>query len=74
MRSATQSVIKYSQARSEAYPKYIQLRNQDQDAAEKAYHSVVDPLEADFISTLKATIRNDVNSREIAQRFGLVDF
>jgi hypothetical protein len=73
-RSVAQSAIKFSQARGEAYAKYIQLRNQDPDAAEKAYHSVVDPLEADFISTLKATIRGEENSREIAERFGLVDF
>ena len=73
-RAVAQSAIKFSQARGEAYAKYIQLRRQDPDAAEKAYHSVVDPLGADFISTLKATIRTDENSREIAERFGLVDF
>ena len=73
-RSVAQSVIKFSQARGEAYAKYIQLRSQDPDAAEKAYHSVVDSLEGDFNSTLKVTIRNDENSHEIAQRFGLVDF
>jgi hypothetical protein len=73
-RSVAQAAIKFSQARGEAYAKYIQLRNQDPDAAGKAYHSVVDPLEADFISTLKAAIRGDENSREIAERFGLVDF
>ncbi len=73
-RSVAQSAIKFSQARGEAYAKYIQLRNQDAEAAEKAYHSVVDPLEAGFISTLKAAIRGDENSREIAERFGLVDF
>jgi hypothetical protein len=73
-RSVAQSAIKFSQARGEAYAKYIQLRNQHREAAEKAYHSVVDPLEADFISTLKTTIRGDENSREITERFGLVDF
>jgi hypothetical protein len=73
-RSVAQSAIKFGQARSEAYAKYIQVRSQDPDAAEKAYHSVVDPLESDFISTLKAAIRKDENSGEIAQRFGLVDF
>jgi hypothetical protein len=73
-RSVAQSVIKFSPARSDAYAKYIQLRSQDPNAAEKAYHSVVDPLEADFTSTLKVAIRNDENSREIAERFGLVDF
>ena len=73
-RSVAQSVIKFSQSRSEAYAKYIQLRSQDPDTAEKAYHSVIDSLESDFISTLKVAIRNDENSREIAQRFGLVDF
>jgi hypothetical protein len=72
-RSVAQSAIKFSQTRGEVYAKYIQLRNQNPDA-EKAYHSVVDPLEADFISTLKAAIRGDENSREIAERFGLVDF
>jgi hypothetical protein len=73
-RSVAQSVIKFGPARSEAYAKYIQLRSQDPDAAEKAYHSAVDPLEGDFTSALKAAIRNDENSREIAARFGLVDF
>ena len=73
-RSVAQSVIKFSQSRSEAYAKYIQLRSQDPDAAEKEYHSAIDSLESDFISTLKVAIRNDENSREIAQRFGLVDF
>ena len=73
-RSVAQSVIKFSQSRSEAYAKYIQLRSQDLDVAEKAYHSAVDSLESDFSSTLKVAIRNDENSREIAQRFGLVDF
>jgi hypothetical protein len=73
-RLVAQSVIKYSQARSQAYAEYIRLRNQDPDAAEKAYHSIVDPLQSDFIGQLKATLRNDVNSREIADRFGLVDF
>ena len=73
-RLVAQSVIKYSQARSEAYAAYVRARNQDPDAAEKAYHSIVDPLGQDFIGQLKATLRSDVNSREIAQRFGLVDF
>ena len=68
------SVIKYSHARTEAYAAYVRFRNQDPDAAEKAYHSIVDPLERDFIAQLKATLRTDVNSREIAERFGLVDF
>ena len=73
-RLVAQSVIKYSQARSEAYATYVHSRNQDPDAAEKAYHSIVDPLQQDFIGQLKATLRNDANSQEIAQRFGLVDF
>ena len=73
-RLVAQSVIKYSQARSEAYAAYVRARNQDPDAAEKAYHSIVDPLEQDFTGQLKATLRSDVNFREIAQRFGLVDF
>lgn len=73
-RAVAQAAIKFSQARGEAYAKYIQLRSQDADAAEKGYHSVVDPLEADFISALKAAMRKDENSREIAERFGLVDF
>jgi hypothetical protein len=73
-RLVAQSVIKYSQARSEAYATYVRTRNQDPDAAEKAYHSIVDPLHQDFVAQLKATLRNDANSREIAQRFGLVDF
>jgi hypothetical protein len=73
-RLVAQSVIKYSQARSEAYATYVRTRNQDPDAAEKVYHSIVDPLQQDFIAQLKATLRNDANSREIAQRFGLVDF
>jgi hypothetical protein len=73
-RLVAQSIIKYSQARSEAYAAYVQARNQDPDAAEKAYHSIVDPLEQDFMGQLKATLRSDENSREIAQRFGLVDF
>jgi len=68
------SVIKYSQARSEAYAEYVRVRNQDPEAAEKAYHSIVDPLERDFSGKLKTTLQNDVDSREIAQRFGLVDF
>jgi hypothetical protein len=68
------SVIKYSQARSEAYAAYVRARNQDQDAAEKAYHSIVDQQEQDFTGQLKATLRSDENSHEIAQRFGLVDF
>jgi hypothetical protein len=73
-RLVAQSVIKYSQARAETYAEYIRARNQDPDAAEKAYHSIVDPLERDFIGQLKATLQSDVNSREIAERFGLVDF
>jgi hypothetical protein len=73
-RLVAQSVIKYSQARAEAYAEYIRVRNQDSEAAEKAYHSIVDPLERDFIGQLKATLQSDVNSREIAERFGLVDF
>jgi len=73
-RLVAQSAIKFSQVRGEAYARYIQLRNQDQDAAEKAYHSAVDPLEAEFTSTLKTAIRNDENSREIEERFGLADF
>jgi hypothetical protein len=73
-RLVAQSVIKYSQARSEAYAAYVRARNQDPEAAEKAYHSIVDPLEQDFAGQLKATLRSDENSREIAQRFGLVDF
>ena len=73
-RLVAQSVIKYSQARAEAYAEYIRVRNQDPEAAEKAYHSIVDPLERDFIGQLKATLQSDVNSREIAERFGLVDF
>jgi hypothetical protein len=73
-RLVAQSVIKYSQARSEAYATYVRSRNQDPDAAEKAYHSIVDPLQQDFIGQLKATLRNDADSQEIAQRFGLVDF
>jgi hypothetical protein len=73
-RLVAQSVIKYSQARSEAYAEYIRARNQDPDAAEKAYHSIVAPLERGFIGQLKAALQSDVNSREIAERFGLVDF
>jgi hypothetical protein len=73
-RSVAQSAIKFSQARGEAYAKYVQLRSQDPDAAEKAYHSVVDPLEANFTSALKAAIQKDEDSREIGERFGLVDF
>ena len=73
-RLVAQSVIKYSQARSEAYAAYVGVRNQDPEAAEKAYHSIVDPLEQDFKGQLKATLRSDENSREIAERFGLVDF
>lgn len=72
-RLVAQSVIKYSQARSDAYAAYVRTRNQDPDAAEKAYHSTVDPLQQDFIGQLKATLRDDSNSREIAQRFGLTD-
>ncbi len=73
-RLVAQSVIKYSQARAQAYAEYVRVRNQDPEAAEKAYHSTVDPLERDFIGQLKATLQSDVNSREIAERFGLVDF
>ena len=73
-RLVAQSVIKYSQARSQAYSAYVRARNQDQDAAEKAYHLIVDPLQQDFIGQLKVTLQSDVNSREIAERFGLVDF
>jgi hypothetical protein len=73
-RSVAQSVIKYSQARAQAYAEYVRVRNQDPEAAEKAYHSTVDPLERDFIGQLKATLQSDANSREIAERFGLVDF
>jgi len=62
------SVIKYSQVRTEAYAAYVHSRNQN------AYHSIVYPLEQEFIAQLKATLRSDVNSREIAHRFGLVDF
>ena len=69
-RLVAQSVIKYSQARSEAYAAYVHSRNRDSHA----YHSIVDPLEQEFIADLKAALRSDVNSREIAQRFGLVDF
>jgi hypothetical protein len=67
-RLVAHSVIKYSQARTEAYAAYVHTCNQT------AYHSIVYPLEQDFIAQLKATLRSDVNSREIAQRFGLVDF
>jgi hypothetical protein len=73
-RLVAHSVIKYSQARTEAYAAYVHARNRNPDAAKKAYHSIVYPLEQDFIAQLKATLRSDVNSREIAQRFGLVDF
>ena len=73
-RSVAQSVIKFSQARTEAYAKYVQVRNQDADAAEKAYHSIIDPLESQFVGALKSTLQTDVNSREYAERFGLVDF
>jgi hypothetical protein len=73
-RLVAQSVIKYSQAQAETYAEYIRARNQDPEAAEKAYHSIVDPLQRDFIGQLKATLQSDVNSREIAERFGLVDF
>jgi hypothetical protein len=73
-RLVAQSIIKYSQARSEAYAAYVRARNQDPDAAAKAYHSIVDPLEQDFKGQLKASLGSDENSREIAQRFGLVDF
>ena len=73
-RLVAQSVIKYSQARAQAYAEYVRVRNQDPEAAEKAYHSIVDPLERDFTGQLKATLQSDVNSREIAERFGLVDF
>ena len=73
-RLVAQSVIKYSQARSQAYAAYVSARNQDLDAAEKAYHSIVDPLEQDLKGQLKTALRSDENSSEIAQRFGLVDF
>jgi hypothetical protein len=73
-RLVAQSVIKYGQARAEAYAQYIRVRNQDPEAAEKTYHSIVDPLERDFIGQVKTTLQSDVNSREIAERFGLVDF
>jgi len=73
-RLVAQSVIKYSQARSQAYADYVRLRNQDPDAAEKQYHSIVDPLERDFVGQLKNALGKDVNSREIADRYGLVDF
>lgn len=73
-RLVAQSVIKYTQARAQAYAEYVSVRNQDPGAAEKAYHSTVDPLEREFVGQLKATLRSDVNSREIAERFGLVDF
>jgi hypothetical protein len=73
-RLVAQSVIKYSQVRTEAYAAYVHARNRDPDAAKKAYHSIVYPLEQEFIAQLKATLRSDVNSREIAHRFGLVDF
>jgi hypothetical protein len=73
-RLVAQSVIKYSQARAQAYAEYVRVRRQDPETAEKAYHSIVDPLERDFIGQLKATLQSDVNSREIAERFGLVDF
>ena len=73
-RLVAQSVIKYSQARTEAYATYVRSRNQDPDTAEKAYHSIVDPLQQDFTGQLKATLRNDADSQQIAQRFGLVDF
>jgi len=72
-RLVAQSVIKYSQVRTEAYATYVQARNRAPDAAKKAYHSVVDPLEQEFMADLKATLRSDVNSRQIARRFGLVD-
>jgi hypothetical protein len=64
------SVIKYSQARTEAYAAYVHARHRDLEA----YHSIVYPLEQEFRADLKAALRSDVNSREIAQRFGLVDF
>ncbi|HEY2569598.1 MAG TPA: hypothetical protein VGI25_09785 [Candidatus Udaeobacter sp.] len=73
-RLVAQSVIKYSQARSEAYATYVGTRNQDPDAAEKAYNSIVDPLQQDFVNQLKATLRNDADSQEITQRFGLGNF
>jgi len=71
-RSVAQSVIRFSQVRSQAYAQYIQLRNDP--AAQETYHSFVDPLGAEFVSTLKGALRSDENSREIAERFGLVDF
>ncbi len=73
-RSVAQSVIKFSQARAEAYAQYIQVRSQDADAAEKAYHSTIDPLESQFVAGLKSALQADANSREYAERFGLVDF
>src|ERR1700746_1824349 len=57
------SVIKYSQVRTEAYTAYVHARNRE------AYHSIVYPLEEEFAAELKAALRSDVNSREIAQRF-----
>ena len=62
------SVIKYSRVRTEAYAAYVHARNRG------AYHSIVNPLEQEFIADLKAALRSDVNSREIERRFGLVDF
>ena len=57
------SFIKYSQARTEAYAGYVHSRHRDLKA-----------LEHEFRADLKAALRSDVNSREITQRFGLVDF
>jgi hypothetical protein len=57
------------QARSEAYAKYIQLRSQDPDTAEKAYHSVVDSLGGNFIATLKVAIRNDETPARLQSAF-----
>lgn len=71
-RSVARSVFDFSLVRSEACAEYIQMRNDP--AAEKPYHRVVDPREADFFLTLKGTLQSDVHSREIAERFGLVDF
>ena len=68
------SLVQTTLASSVAPEAYVRGRNQDPDAGEKAYHSVVDPLQQDFVGQLKATLRSDENSREIAQRFGLVDF
>jgi hypothetical protein len=62
------SVIRYSKLRTEAYAEYVRHGNPH------AYNSIVNPLEQEFLAQLRATLRSDVNSREIARRFGLVDF